>query len=711
MNHSIKYKLGIDVGGTFTDFILISSAGKTTVHKTLSSPSDPSIAVLSGISDISDIIGLNLSDLINSIDTIVHGTTVATNALLTLKGAKTGLITTKGFRDALEMRRGVREEQYNNHYRNVIPLVPRYLRLTVDERTDTDGNILKTLDINELNQICNKFKEEKVRAIAICFMNSFINNSHEVQALDFVKNEFPDCFVTASKDVLPSIRFYERVSTTAVNAYIGPVVTDYLNNLTSKLDSIDFNGKLLIMQSNGGVVSPDVVKMTPAVTVLSGPAAAPTAGVFYSNLLGKSNCITVDMGGTSFDAALVVNNQCLMGTEGEINRYKVALPSLDIVTIGAGGGSIGWINKGGLLQMGPQSAGASPGPICYDKGGEVPACTDANLMLGYLNADYFLGGKMKLNYQKTFDIIKNGLAKELSLSVIQTAAGMYKIINSNMAQGVRQVSIEKGFDPREYLFIVAGGAGAVHACEICKELEISMFMVPGTASIFCAAGMLLGDLKHDYITSFMRSFSDMKQKFRVSENNQKSELLSAFNQMKGKGFQTLLSEGISADNIEYQAIMDLRYIGQYHEVQLNVGWENIVTGNLDSIANLFHDEHNRLFGYSLREGADIESINIRLRCTGKIDKPKLLSDNEMHVSLDYSYKGLRSVFIPERDTMVEIPVYNGDMQIVKQEIVGPAIIEKVNTSIFVSDSWNCIMDEYGSFLVYDKKVINISSIE
>ena len=586
----MKYKLGIDVGGTFTDFILISDTGNTCVHKTLSTPDDPSIGVLLGISEIAGLVGTDLSNLIADIETIVHGTTVATNALLTQRGAKTALLTTKGFRDALEMRRGIREEHYNNHYQNVKPIVPRYLRLPVDERISTEGKVMKALEEKELDSAIEKIRAENVEAVAICFMNSYCNRENEEKALRYCRANLPGLFITASYEVLPSIRFYERVSTTVVNAYIGPVVANYLDNLTSKLDSINFHGKLLIIQSNGGLVAPDIVRKSPAVTVLSGPAAAPTAGVFYANLLGKSNCITVDMGGTSFDAALVVNNQCLTSTEGEINRQKIALPSLDIVTIGAGGGSIGWTDTGGLLQMGPQSAGAKPGPICYDMGGELPACTDANLVLGYLNPDYFAGGKLKLNYEKTYKLLEEGLAARLGLSAIETAAGMYRIINSNMAQGVRQVSIEKGHDPREFLFIVAGGAGAIHAGEICKELEIPMFMVPNYASVFCAAGMLLGDLKHDYVLSFLSSF----------KNLQRNHLLELYSGMREKGLNTLISEGVKEEKIEFHPVLDLRYIGQYHEVQLSVPWEDVLQCNLNSISDAFHEEHNRLFGYSLR---------------------------------------------------------------------------------------------------------------
>ncbi len=692
---TMKHKLGIDVGGTFTDFILISETGQTTVHKTLSTPEDPSIGVIAGIHEIADILNQTLDQLVQSIETIVHGTTVATNALLTLKGAKTALVTTKGVRDALEMRRGIREEQYNNHYRNVTPLIPRYLRLTVDERIDALGNIVSHLDESELLPIIEFLKEEKVESVAICYMNAFKNSVHEEQTALFLREHLPNCFITASTEVLPSIRFYERVSTTAVNAFIGPVVANYLSNLTDKLEGINFNGTLLIMQSNGGVVTPDVVQTSPAVTVLSGPAAAPTAGVFYANLLGYNDCITIDMGGTSFDASLVIDNQCITSTDGEINRYKIALPTLDIATIGAGGGSIGWIDGGGLLQMGPQSAGAKPGPICYDRGGDQPTCTDANLILGYLNPDFFAGGRLKLNKDKTKQIIKEQTASKLGMSLLETVVGMYRIINSNMAQGVRQVSIEKGYDPREFLIIVAGGAGSIHAGEICKELQIPLFIVPNVASIFCAAGMLLGDLKHDYIRSYITGLSDLNKDY----------FLDLFNQMKVNGIETLIHEGVQEDNIELRPTLDLRYIGQYHEVQLAASWDDVASYNLDSIKEAFHQEHNRLFGYSLgHEGTEIELINIRLRTVGTVEKPKFLSGTEISQSLESALKERRQVYIPETNKMDEVPVYDGDVPLSGNTIVGPAVIEKVNTSIFIGESYSCSVDEFGSFIVFSKSV-------
>jgi N-methylhydantoinase A len=691
----MKFKVGIDIGGTFTDIIAISETGDTTVHKTLSTPQDPSIGFINGLREVAEMRSTDFEIFLSSIDTIVHGTTVATNALLTLRGAKTALITTKGFRDALEMRRGIREEQFNNHYKNVTPLVPRYLRFTVDERISAEGKVLKKFKEKELLPIIKKIQEEKVESVCICFMNSFKNNSHEKQAVKFLRKNLKGVFVTASFEVLPSIRFYERVSTTAVSAFVGPIVANYFDNLIKKLEDIKFKGTLLVMQSNGGVVTPDVVKKIPAVTVLSGPAAAPTAGAFYSALLGYKNCITVDMGGTSFDAALVIDNQCVTSTEGSINRYRIALPSLDIITIGAGGGSIGWIDNGGLLRMGPQSAGAMPGPVCYERGGTVPACTDADLILGYLNPNFFAGGKLKLNKAKAENVIKTALSDKLGLSVLETAAGMYRIINSNMAQGVREISVERGYDPREFLFIVAGGAGSIHSSEICKELEIPMFVVPNVSSIFCAAGMLLGDLKHDYIRSYFSSFSKI-------DNN---HFLKVFNEMKEEGVQTLLHEGVKENDIELYPTLDMRYVGQYHEVPLQVEWNDILNFNLENVFEAFHKEHNRQFGYSLKEEqTEMELINVRLRMIGKMEKPKFLSSKGEARNLEKALKEKRKAYIPELNALQEIPVYDGDMPLGGAVIKGPAVIEKITTSVFVSNDYDCLVDEFGSFVVYNKAV-------
>jgi len=689
------YKLGIDVGGTFTDFFLIGNDGSSLIHKTLSTPQDSSIGFITGIKEIAQKLNLELNTFIKDIDTIVHGTTVATNALLTMNGAKTALVTTKGFRDALEMRRGIREERYNNHYKNVKSLVPRHLRFTIDERIDATGKSLIPVNTKELDKIIEQIKKEEVKAIAICFMNSYLNTEHEKIATEYLRKALPNLFISGSYEVLPSVRFYERVSTTCINAYIGVVIDKYLESLLSKLRNINFTGKLMIMQSNGGVVTPDVARKIAAVTVLSGPAAAPIAGAYYAELLGFDNCITMDMGGTSFDASLVVNRKCVTSTDGSIDRHRIALPTLDIVTIGAGGGSIGWIDKGDLLQMGPKSAGSLPGPISYNRDGIEPACTDADLILGYLDPNFFAGGKYILNKEKAVELTKNSLGKALGLDAIKTAAGMYRVINMNMAQGVRQVSVERGYDPREFLMLCAGGAGSIHAGEICRELEIPMFVVPDVASIFCAAGMLLGDLKHDYVRSYMSRFSKIEKK----------KFLAFYAQMKDEAIRTLTEEGISKEKIEYYPSLDLRYIGQFHEVPLEVSMKDITDFNAVSIKEAFHKEHNRKYGYELKnEGTELEIINVRLRAVGVTEKPQSLSGIKIKgaESLEQALKGRRPAYIPETDSMQEVPVYNGDILFNNFKIEGPALIEQINTTIFIGASYNCETGIGGCFVVYNK---------
>ena len=689
------YKLGIDVGGTFTDFFLIGNDGSSLIHKTLSTPQDSSIGFITGIKEIAQKLNLELNTFIKDIDTIVHGTTVATNALLTMNGAKTALVTTKGFRDALEMRRGIREERYNNHYKNVKPLVPRHLRFTIDERIDATGKSLIPVNTKELDKIIEQIKKEEVKAIAICFINSYLNTEHEKIATEYLRKALPNLFISGSYEVLPSVRFYERVSTTCINAYIGVVIDKYLEALLSKLRNINFTGKLMIMQSNGGVVTPDVARKIAAVTVLSGPAAAPIAGAYYAELLGFDNCITMDMGGTSFDASLVVNRKCVTSTDGSIDRHRIALPTLDIVTIGAGGGSIGWIDKGDLLQMGPKSAGSLPGPISYNRDGIEPACTDADLILGYLDPNFFAGGKYILNKEKAVELTKNSLGKALGLDAIKTAAGMYRVINMNMAQGVRQVSVERGYDPREFLMLCAGGAGSIHAGEICRELEIPMFVVPDVASIFCAAGMLLGDLKHDYVRSYMSRFSKIEKK----------KFLAFYAQMKDEAIRTLTEEGISKEKIEYYPSLDLRYIGQFHEVPLEVSMKDITDFNAVSIKEAFHKEHNRKYGYELKnEGTELEIINVRLRAVGVTEKPQSLSGIKIKgaESLEQALKGRRPAYIPETDSMQEVPVYNGDILFNNFKIEGPALIEQINTTIFIGASYNCETGIGGCFVVYNK---------
>jgi N-methylhydantoinase A len=686
-------KIGIDVGGTFTDFLLTKEDGTSEIYKVLSTPDDPSIGVINGLTEMAKSKGVSVAEFIKEVETIVHGTTVTTNAVLTYNGAKTGLLTTKGLRDALEMRRGIREEQYNNRFTNVKPLVPRYLRLPIEERLDYKGEVVVPLKENDVQESLGKFKRENIEAVAICFMNSFANKEHERKVAEFVRKQLPDSYLTVSSELLPSIRFYDRISTTVLNSYVGPILRSYLSSLTAKLKDIGFSGILLIMQSNGGVISPEIATNTAAATLLSGPAGGPVAGIAYTSIQGYNDCITVDMGGTSFDAALIKDKTPLVTTEGEINRLRLALPMLGIVTIGAGGGSIGWIDEGGLLRMGPQSAGAKPGPACYGLGGELPTATDADLILGYLDPNFFAGGKIHLNYEKAKVAIKTQIADKLHLDTVEAAAGMYQVINVNMASGVREVSVKRGYDPREFPLVVAGGAGPVHACMIALELEIPAMIIPKESSIFCAAGMLMSDLKHDFVRTYAVSFDNIESKTYET----------LFNEMESEGNKLLESENIPKDRIEVFYSLDMRYVKQYHEVNVVITKDEVENVDLDSIAKKFHPEHNRLYGYSLEEeGTPIELINMRLTLIGKTDKPKFNEEENKGEDALHAKKGRRNVYLPNKKDFEELDVYDGFKLKCGNKILGPAIIEQVNTTTFVSPEYNVICDKYGSYTMYLK---------
>jgi len=688
-----EYKIGIDVGGTFTDFLLTSSDGESEIYKVLSTPEDPSEGLMSGLTEMARDRDCALGEFIKKVSTIVHGTTVTTNAVLTRKGAKTGLLTTKGVRDALEMRRGIREEQYNNRYTNVEPLVPRYLRYPIEERLDYKGAVVTPINTSDVLDAVESFQKESVDAVAICFMNSFANTVHEVEAARLVKDKMPEVYLTVSAEFLPSIRFYDRISTTVLNSYVGPILRNYLTSLIKKLEQIGFEGVLLIMQSNGGVVSPESAMTNAAVTLLSGPAAGPVAGIEYTSIQGYDDCITVDMGGTSFDAALIKDKTPLVTTEGEINRLRIALPMLGIVTIGAGGGSIGWVDEGGLLRMGPQSAGSNPGPACYDLGGELPTCTDADLILGYLDKDFFAGGKIPLNYEKAEEAIKNKIANPLGMDVVEAAAGMYRIINVNMASGVREVSVKRGHDPREFPLVVAGGAGPVHACMIAQELEIPAMIIPKESSIFCAAGMLMSDLKHNFVRTYSTALNQMDL----------ARFQSLFAEMGREAAALLQSERIPEEAIKNIYSLDMRYVKQYHEVNVEVTEEEIAQGDVEAMVDRFHPEHNRLFGYSLEEqGTPVELINLRLLSVGQTVKPRFKQEEYDQEDPAKAMKKSRKVYLPAEEKFEDVPVFDGHKLCFGNKIEGPALIEQVNTTTFVTPEYSVLCDQYGSYTMYLK---------
>jgi N-methylhydantoinase A len=674
----VSFKIGVDVGGTFTDFLLLGARGRAWAHKELSTPADPSDAVMRGLGALAGSQGKELRDFLGEVSIIVHGTTVTTNAVLTGRTARTALLTTRGFRDALQMRRGVREEMYDNRYHPPPPVVARDLRLPVTERIDADGKVVTHLVEQDVGAAVEELKRRDIEAVAICFMHAHANRDHEARAAALVREGMPGAYVSASSEVLPQVRFYERTSTTVLNAAVGPILSRYLGNLTRKLEEARWGGTLLIMQSNGGVAMPAALSQMAAMTLLSGPAAAPAAGL----ALGLRHFISVDMGGTSFDAALVRNGEPSVSTSGTVNRYALALPSMEINTIGAGGGSIAWIDDGGLLRMGPQSAGADPGPACYGRGGIEPTCTDANLVLGYLSADFFAGGRMKLDIRKAETAVER-IAKPLGMSIVEAAHGMVQVINVNMASAIREISVQKGYDPREFPLICAGGAGPVHGAGIAAELGIKRIVVPRDSSIFCAAGMLRTDLKHDYVRSYAAALPERKD----------ARVEALWNEMLAQGKKTLAGEGIAAAKQRFRTSLDLRYAGQYHEVNVEVpslrDWKKI--------RDLFHLRHDRLYGYALREeGTRVELLNIRLTAIGVTAKAPLERQPRRRVK---ALKGKRPAYLPGRGKFAAVPVYDGDLLNHGNSVAGPAVIESVNTSILVPAGYRADYDALGNCIL------------
>ena len=677
--------MGVDVGGTFTDFLLHRHGESPRVAKTPSTPEDLSEGVLAGLAELAEAEGMGLREFLGRVELIVHGTTVTTNAVLTGSVARVGLLTTRGFRDALAMRRGIREAQYDNRYTAPTPLVPRWLRLPVTERVEVSGEVRTPLDPESLEAALARLTEAGVEAVAICFLHAWANPAHEVLAEARTLAALPGAYVSRSSALLPQIRFAERVSTAVLNGAVGPVLRRYLDRLGARLGEAGFRGVLLIMQSNGGVAAPAAARAAAASTLLSGPAAAPTAGLAYAAPHGVRDFLTVDMGGTSFDVCLVRAGAAAITTEGRIARYPFGLAALAIHTIGAGGGSIGWLDEGGLLRMGPRSAGAAPGPACYGRGGSLPTCTDADLLLGSLRAERFLGGRLRLDAAAAWRAMER-LAGPLGLSVEAAAAGMVQVIDANMAAGIRHVTVERGHDPREFLLVVGGGAGPVHAAGIAAELGLTRILVPRSSSIFCAGGLLLSDLRHDFVRTYVTPF----------ERADRDRLRAIVASLGREGRGALAVEGIRGGQVSLSFTCDVRYLGQYHE--LPVSWlpDEAQEGDLDGVAKRFHEAHDRLYGYALPD-TPLELVNVRGVALGLTEKPPL--PEVPPGTGDGARRGRRRVWMGEEQAFAEAAVYEGEALGAGARLAGPAVVELDATTVVVPPAWRLETDRHGSFLL------------
>jgi N-methylhydantoinase A len=682
----MSFRVGVDIGGTFTDLLVTDDDGEARVYKSPTTPDDPSIGFFRGLERAAADQQLGLDEFLPQVDVVVHGTTITTNAVLTGDGAKTGFLTTKGFRDVLNMRRGLKARQFEK-YPPPPPLVPRHRIQVAEERMTVDGEATTPLNEDEVRAAAKFFRDQGVEAVAVSFLWSFRNPVHEERAGEILEEELQDAYVSLSTEVLPQIRVYERHSTTALNAYVGPVLKRYLIRLEEELHRRGFSGAFLIMQSNGGVMSPQLAQRFASNTLLSGPAAGPLAGVFYGSTHGFKNAITVDMGGTSFDVALVADGTPSVTTEGEINGHRIASPIIDIHTIGAGGGSIASIDTGGLLTVGPKSAGADPGPACYGHGGTQPTVTDADLLLGYLDPDFFHGGELRLDVEAAKIAVKQ-LTDPLGMDETEVASGIYQIVNANMAAALGVVSVQRGHDPREFVLVVAGGAGPIHAAAIARELEIPLIQIPRQSSVFCAAGMLISDLKHDYVRTFARELSDVDI----------SELQPPYGEMADNARATLATERMSEDRIELEYSADLHYVGQFNEVEVPAG-DDLTAASLDKMVDAFHARHDTLYGYSM-PGAPVELINLRVSARGITEKPRFERSEPGGEDPSDAQRATRRAYFD--GGFKEVPVYDG-LKLVNGNIVrGPAIVDQPTTTIVVPADFDLRCDEFNNYLMHPK---------
>ena len=684
-----RYRLGVDIGGTFTDATLLDEAtGEVRIGKVSTTPRDPSVGFLEAARRMLRQNAVDPADVAY----VVHATTVATNAIIEGKTAPIGFVTTDGFRDMLEIARQVRPSLYDLQFEKPKPLVPRYLCFGVPERLDARGNVVAPLDEDAVREVAAKLKAEGVAAVALCFLHSYVNAAHERRAAELIREVFPEAQLSVSSEVAPEFREYTRASTTVVNAAIQPVVARYLASIEGRLRDEGIRAELLVMQSSGGVFTFEAARERPVFMVESGPAAGVIAATHLGSALGFHDVISFDMGGTTAKAGLVlggtprvtkdyeVGSTAKAGLGGQRGGYPIRTPVIDLVEIGAGGGSIAWIDSGGALRVGPRSAGADPGPACYGNRGTEPTVTDANLVLGRLSPTNFLGGEIALDVELARKAIRERCAEPLGLEVVEVANAIVEIANAAMVNAIRLVSVQRGFDPREFVLVAFGGAGPAHANRLAAETEMPRVLVPMSPGIFSALGLLVTDLKHEYSATLIRR----------TEGLDADEVERAFQALEAQGRAALGREGATGGDVELIRAVDVRYVGQSYE--LTVALED---GRFTpEVAARFHREHDRAYGYSA-PAEPTELVNVRLTALGKIAKPRL---REVGVR-GTATPARRPVYFAEAGGYVDTPVHDRYRLGAGAVLDGPAVVEELDSTTVVHPGYRATVDRYGNLLV------------
>ncbi len=688
----MSYRIGIDIGGTFTDFTVIDEAGGLTLWKQDTNPAQPTKAIELGLHAVADELGLSLSGLLSQTALLVHGTTISTNTLIQRNGPKVGLLATEGFRDVLYLRDGFKPDRYNVHMEHPGTLVDRYLRLGIRGRIDHRGEELEPLDEDGVRNAARVFREEGVESIAVGYLWSILNPAHELRTREILAEELPGVPIICSAEVLPEIREWERTSCAVLSAYILPGISDYLAELEELLATSGYGRGPLIMQINGGCASIAEIVKKPVNVLGSGPAAAPAAALslIREDGDGDDNLITIDMGGTSLDVCLIHEGRATMSRDIQVENQPIGVPAVDVVSVGAGGGSIGWLDNGGALRVGPRSAGARPGPASYDAGGTEPTVTDANVALGLLSPTAFLGGRRDLRKDLAERAVDEAVATPLGLTTVEAAAGIIRVVNANMVAAIRGVSVERGIDPRNFTLIAGGGAGGLHAVGLARELGMASVLIPREAGTLCSYGMTVTDIRLD----------ETGTGHALSDQSDLASIDTLIDGLVGRVQSRLEVNGIASENVEFEISVDARYPGQVHELTIPFAYDPAtgISAAMDEIVHRFNDEHRQQFTYA-REEMPVEFLHWRVAGVGRVafspgspEPSSAATASDARVATEPAYSAVLG-------KVVETSYYDSLLLNPGMTVEGPAVLQAPTTTVLVDAGDVLTVRPDGGFLI------------
>jgi N-methylhydantoinase A len=689
------FRVGVDIGGTFTDIVFLNDRGELHTKKTPSSVENYARAIVEGIEQV-----FREHDLgPDAVEEILHATTVASNAILEHKGAKTGLISTKGFRDVLELRRLRMPRLYDLRWEKPPDLVPRYLRAEVAERLDERGNVIVPLDRAEAERVIDRLSAEGIGALAVCLLHSYVNPLHERQIAEIARRKAPDLLICISSDVLPEIKEYERTSTTVINAYVLPIVRQYCSRLRADLDAIGIRAPLHIMQSNGGLTTAETAAERPVNIIESGPAAGVVGAQALARKIGLSKVISFDMGGTTAKASIVENGEVTRSAEYSVGAgimigsrlltgagYLLKVPAIDLAEVGAGGGSHVWIDPGGSLQVGPSSAGANPGPVCYDLGGAEPTITDADVILGYLNPDYLLGGALRINARKSWEAFEAKVARVLGLPVEQTAYGAHRIAASNMIRAIKAVSSERGRDVRDYALFAFGGNGPLFAAAVAEALQMRRIVVPSSPGVFSSFGLLYTEIEHHFSRTFWRALRETDP----------AVIAAALDGLKENALAALARQGFAADRARVSLAAGMRYKGQSFELTIPIPDGPVSRQSIAELEEAFGREHEVTYGHRAGPDEPVEVVNLQVIGQGIPDRPRVPDAIRGAAGSESRPTQRRAYFGAERD-WIEVPVLaRADLAAGR---IGPCIVEEYDATCIVPAGARAALDSFGNIVI------------